>query len=129
MGSGCEILIAAILPSSARQLPILAALHARASTLFGHIIHHGEQKVNTFLKIIDKILSKRKAFHNLYVIARSRQRRRRGNLLAVSTDSPHCTGRSPRPVGPRDDIQDTMGFLFISTLRWILIFPAGAANR
>ena len=58
MGSGCEILIAAKLPSSARQLPILAALHARASTLFGHIIHHGEQKVNRFLKNIDKILSK-----------------------------------------------------------------------
>ena len=58
MGSGCEILIAAKLPSSARQLPILAALHARASTLFGHIIHHGEQKVNTFLKIIDNFLSK-----------------------------------------------------------------------
>ena len=50
MGSGCEILIAAKMPSSARQLPILAALHARASTLFGHIIHHGEQKVNTFFK-------------------------------------------------------------------------------
>ena len=58
MGSGCEILIAAKMPSSARQLPILAALHARASTLFGHIIHHGEQKVNTFLKIIDNFLSK-----------------------------------------------------------------------
>ena len=58
MGSGCEILIAAKLPSSARQLPILAALHARASTLFGHIIHHGEQKVNRFFKNIDKILSK-----------------------------------------------------------------------
>ena len=50
MGSGCEILIAAKMPSSARQLPILAALHARVSTLFGHIIHHEEQKVNTFLK-------------------------------------------------------------------------------
>ena len=50
MGSGCEILIAAWLPSSARQLPILAALYARASTLFGHIIHHGKKKVNTFLK-------------------------------------------------------------------------------
>lgn len=50
MGSGCEILIAGFLPSSARQLPILAALHARASTLFGHIIHQGEKKVNTFLK-------------------------------------------------------------------------------
>ena len=57
MGSGCEILIAAKLPSSARQLPILAALHARASTLFGHIIHHGKKKVNSFLKNIDKFLS------------------------------------------------------------------------
>ena len=57
MGSGCEILIAAKLPSSARQLPILAALHARASTLFGHIIHQTGRKVNTFLKIIDKFLS------------------------------------------------------------------------
>ncbi len=50
MGSGCEILIAAWLPSSARQLPILAALYARVSTLFGPIIHHGKQKVNRFLK-------------------------------------------------------------------------------
>ena len=57
MGSGCEILIAAKLPSSARQLPILAALYARASTLFGHIIHQKGEKVNTFLKIIDKFLS------------------------------------------------------------------------
>ena len=48
MGSGCEILIAAKLPSSARQLPILAALHARASTLFGLIIHHEEKKVKRF---------------------------------------------------------------------------------
>lgn len=58
MGSGCEILIAAKMPSSARQLPILAALHARASTLFGHIIHHGKEKVNRFLKNIDNFLSK-----------------------------------------------------------------------
>ncbi len=50
MGSGCESLIAAFLPSSARQLPILAALHARFSTLFAPIIHQGEKKVNTFLK-------------------------------------------------------------------------------
>ena len=62
MGSGCEILIAAKLPSSARQLPILAALHARASTLFGHIIHQSGEKVNSFFKIIDKFLSKRNAF-------------------------------------------------------------------
>lgn len=59
MGSGCEILIAAKLPSSARQLPILAALHARASTLFAPIIHQGEKKVNTFLKNIVINLSKR----------------------------------------------------------------------
>ena len=58
MGSGCEILIAANLPSSARQLPILAALHARASTLFAPIIHYGEKKVNSFLKNIDNFLSK-----------------------------------------------------------------------
>ena len=58
MGSGCEILIAAKLPSSARQLPILAALHARASTLFGPIIHQEEQKVNSFFEINDKFLSK-----------------------------------------------------------------------
>ena len=57
MGSGCEILIAAKMPSSARQLPILAALYARASTLFGPIIHHGEEKVNTFLKNIGIFLS------------------------------------------------------------------------
>ena len=59
MGSGCEILIAAKMPSSARQLPILAALYARTSTLFGHIIHHGMEKVNRFLKNIDNFLSKR----------------------------------------------------------------------
>ena len=58
MGSGCEILIAAKMPSSARQLPILAALHARASTLFGPIIHQEEQKVNRFFEINDKFLSK-----------------------------------------------------------------------
>ena len=57
MGSGCEILIAAKLPSSARQLPILAALHARASTLFAPIIHQGEKKVNTFLKNVGIFLS------------------------------------------------------------------------
>ena len=34
-------------PSSARQLPILAALHAGFPTLFGCIIHEKEEKVNT----------------------------------------------------------------------------------
>ena len=59
MGSGCESLIAAHLPSSARQLPILAALHARFSTLFAPIIHQGRKKVNTFFEKIDMVLSKR----------------------------------------------------------------------
>ena len=58
MGSGCEILIAAKMPSSARQLPILAALHARASTLFGPIIHHNGEKVNSYFWNIDNFLSK-----------------------------------------------------------------------
>ena len=34
-------------PSSARQLPILAALHAGFPTLFASIIHDKEEKVNT----------------------------------------------------------------------------------
>ena len=33
-------------PSSARQLPILAALHARSPTLFEDILHEIVQKVN-----------------------------------------------------------------------------------
>ena len=37
-------------PSSARQLPILAALHARSPTLFFHIIHEKAQNVNPFFK-------------------------------------------------------------------------------
>ncbi len=59
MGSGCESLIAGKFPSSARQLPILAALHARVSTLFGLIIHQPEEKVNTFCQNIGIFLSKR----------------------------------------------------------------------
>lgn len=58
MGSGCESLIAGNIPSSARQLPILAALYARFSTLFEPIIHHPEEKVNTFFENIRIILSK-----------------------------------------------------------------------
>ena len=57
MGSGCEILIAAKMPSSARQLPILAALHARASTLFAPIIHQKFRNVNSNFCIIDNFLS------------------------------------------------------------------------
>ena len=34
-------------PSSARQLPILAALHARLPTLFVPIIQHKSKNVNT----------------------------------------------------------------------------------
>ena len=45
-------------PSSARQLPILAALHAGSPTLFVIIIHHRRKKVNLFLsgfsqKVVD----------------------------------------------------------------------------
>ena len=35
-------------PSSTKQLPILAALHAGSPTLFAHIIHDAEGKVNTY---------------------------------------------------------------------------------
>jgi hypothetical protein len=58
MGSGCGNLIADGSPSSARQLPILAALHARFPTLFGHIIHQAAEKVNTQKQNIDIFLSK-----------------------------------------------------------------------
>ena len=44
-------------PSSARQLPILAALHAGSPTLFGSIIHDSEEKVNTQIANIGKKLS------------------------------------------------------------------------
>ena len=51
MGSGCGIPHRGQSPSSARQLPILAALHARSPTLFGLIIHHMAEKVNTLFDI------------------------------------------------------------------------------
>ena len=38
-------------PSSVTQLPILTALHARFPTLFGLIIHHLQEKVNTHFQI------------------------------------------------------------------------------
>ena len=44
-------------PSSARQLPILAALHAGSPTLFGSIIHDKEEKVNTQFENIGIFLS------------------------------------------------------------------------
>ena len=44
-------------PSSARQLPILAALDAGSPTLFGCIIHDMEEKVNTQITNIEKFLS------------------------------------------------------------------------
>ena len=43
-------------PSSARQLPILAALHAGSPTLFASIIHDKEEKVNTHFAEIGIIL-------------------------------------------------------------------------
>ena len=52
MGSGCEILIAAKMPSSARQLPILAALYAKVPTLNAFIIHHLRRKYNSNLQIL-----------------------------------------------------------------------------
>ncbi len=51
MGSGCGNFIAEMNPSSARQLPILAALHAKLPTLFALIIHQKEEKVNTLFDI------------------------------------------------------------------------------
>jgi len=42
-------------PSSARQLPILAALHARFPTLFPLMIHQAIPKVNPFLYFSVKI--------------------------------------------------------------------------
>ena len=42
-------------PSSARQLPILAALHARFPTLFGIIIHDKKANVNAFLSGFGKL--------------------------------------------------------------------------
>ncbi len=47
-----------ISPSSARQLPILAALYARSPTLFAPIIHDCFKKVNTFLSIYLEKLKK-----------------------------------------------------------------------
>ena len=44
-------------PSSARQLPILAALHAGFPTLFASIIHEKEEKVNTQFANIGIFLS------------------------------------------------------------------------
>ena len=46
-------------PSSATQLPILAALHAGSPTLFVLIIHDVAAKVNTFLLIYGKICRKK----------------------------------------------------------------------
>lgn len=61
MGSGCENPIADISPSSATQLPILAALHAGSSTLFGNMIHDTGQKVNplfTFFGFLYRFIRK-----------------------------------------------------------------------
>ncbi len=56
MGSGCGYLIADISPSSATQLPILAALHARFPTLFVRIIQHKRENVNMFFEKIGTFL-------------------------------------------------------------------------
>ena len=52
-------------PSSARQLPILAALHAGFPPLFGCIIHDKEEKVNTQFSNIGIFLSIGQALQNL----------------------------------------------------------------
>lgn len=93
MGSGCEILIAGLLPSSARQLPILAALHARASTLFGPIIHHEEQKVNTFFEKYRYFFIERTINLSLRASAR--------NFPWQSPEVSGISGRLPRhrPIG------------------------------
>ena len=52
MGSGCETSIAGRSPSSARQLPILAALYAKVPTLNALIIHHRRGNYNTIFPIL-----------------------------------------------------------------------------
>ena len=52
MGSGCGSLIADKGPSSATQLPIPAALHARFPTLFVDMIHEKKENVNPFFQIL-----------------------------------------------------------------------------
>ena len=52
-------------PSSARQLPILAALHAGFPTLFASIIHEKEEKVNTQFTNIGIFLSIVHMLHRL----------------------------------------------------------------
>lgn len=68
-------------PSSATQLPILAALHARYPTLFRAIIHDVFRKVNIFFakttKKCKKIGSDRKtAYHDgIFHFPREQKRR------------------------------------------------------
>ena len=50
LGSGCGSLIADKSPSSATQLPIPAALHARFPTLFVDMIHEKNENVNPFFQ-------------------------------------------------------------------------------
>ena len=67
-------------PSSARQLPILAALHAGFPTLFASIIHDKEEKVNTQFANIEIFLSIGCCADYLSLRGAA-SRRRRGNLL------------------------------------------------
>ena len=48
--SGCGDSIVEIRPSSSGQLPVPVALNAPSPTRFGNMIHHQEEKVNTFYR-------------------------------------------------------------------------------
>ena len=79
-------------PSSVTQLPILTALHAGSSTLFGLIIHDAEKKVNTlFLKYQYFFPEKNQlGFRILFAPVRERPRLpcvRRGSRCALYEDA------------------------------------------
>ena len=65
-------------PSSARQLPILAALYARSPTLFVSMIHHRAEKVNSFF-IFGNILNDtgRYFLSFVYYVEKSSEKRRK----------------------------------------------------
>ena len=91
MGSGCENPIADISPSSATQLPILAALHAGSSTLFGNMIHDTGQKVNplfTFFGFLYRFIRK-------WFFCRPKNGKKSREILCTARrfrGFSHCTG-------------------------------------
>jgi len=71
-------------PSSARQLPILAALHARSPTLFPDIIHDMAEKVNRFSKkFLSAFLCKQHAQTILFKVMKNLSNRKEKPLLFV----------------------------------------------